>query len=442
MTAIQNKENRMKFSVTKLSLLLLATSSLYAEFDLDGQVRLRFETFDNMNEKYYGTNPKLGESRDSYLMARTQLGLTYTFNDEWDAKISMQDARVFGWGFDTADWYNKEFNQVHSTQTDFLELYETYIRYSKNNFTITAGRQKLPYGDVRVFGPGEWKNSGKWIWDAVKTSYKDGENFLDFFYGAMMLHDPDEFSLNHRHGYYGAGMYGHYVYKENAAIEPLLAYKINDKRNEVYNALESFYIGARAYDKDYNSFFYDATFVKAFGNYTRLDAQTVDIDAIGYHADAGYHFKSINTKLGLGYTYATGDDPNTKENETFDTVFGASDKYYGRLNLMQWSNIKDEEVFAIINPNEKTKIKLEYHKFYADEPSNKWLSYTIPSMQNDHYGDEIDLFGTYKYSKDFNILLGIGYFMTGDYIEEAVTKNDYITDDNAIGFVAQFTYNF
>lgn len=433
----------MKFRVTKLFLLLLAGSSLYGgEFGYDGQVRLRFESFDTMNEKYYGTKPKLGESSDSYLMARTQFGLTYTFNDEWDARVSMQDARVFGWGFDTADWYNKEFNQVHSTQTDFLELYETYLRYSKNNFTITAGRQKLPYGDGRVFGPGEWKNSGKWIWDAVKTSYKDGENFLDFFYGAMMLHDPDVFSLNHRHGYYGAGMYGHYVYKENAAIEPLLAYKSNDKRNEIYNALESFYIGARVYDKDYYGFFYDATFVKVFGDYTRLDAQTVDIDAIGYHADAGYKFKSISTKFGLGYTYATGDDPTTPENETFDTVFGASDYNYGRLNLMQWSNIKDSEIFAIIDHNEKTKIKFEYHKFYADEPSNKWLSYTIPSMQNDHYGDEIDLFGTYKYSKKFNILLGIGYFIAGSYIEEAVSKNDYITDDNAFGFVAQFTYDF
>ncbi len=112
----------MKFGISKLSLLLLAGSSLYAEFGFEGQVRLRYEIFDNMNEKYYGTKPKLGQSSDSYLMARTQLGLTYRFNDEWDAKVSMQDARVFDWGFDTADWYNKEFNMVHSTQTDFLEL--------------------------------------------------------------------------------------------------------------------------------------------------------------------------------------------------------------------------------------------------------------------------------------------------------------------------------
>ncbi|HQR73440.1 MAG TPA: alginate export family protein [Sulfurovum sp.] len=433
----------MRFNPKYLSLLLFTSSVLYAnEVGVDGQVRLRFETFDNMNEKYYGTNPKLGEAKDSYLMSRIQVGLFYRFNEEWDARISMQDARVFGWGFDNTDWYNSEFNQVHSTQTDYFELYETYLRYSSNGFTVTAGRQKLPYGDMRVFGPGEWKNSGKWIWDAVKTSYKDGKNFLDFFYGAMMLHDPDEFSLNDRHGYYGAGMYGHYVYKEKAAIEPILAFKLNDEINAIYRKLESYYAGVRVYDKDFHGFFYDATYVKSLGDYTRLDAQTVDIDGIGYHADAGYHFKPIHTKLRVGYTYATGDNPNTKENENFDTVFGLSDKYYGRLNLFQWTNIKDSEINVIVDSYENTRIKLEYHTFYADEPSNKWLSYTVPSIQNDHYGDEVDLFGTYAYSKDFNILLGVGYFIAGEYVVEAATKNQYITDDNAFGFVAQFTYNF
>lgn len=433
----------MRLSTQYFFLLLLVGTSLYATgIGYDGQVRLRFESFDNMNEKYYGKNPKLGDAKDNYLMSRIQLGLFYRFNEVWDARISMQDARVFDWGFDTQDWYNSEFNQVHSTQTDFFELYETYLRYSNKGFTVTAGRQKIPYGDLRVFGPGEWKNSGKWIWDAVKTSYKDGENFLDFFYGGMMLHDPDEFSLNGRHGYYGAGMYGHYVFKENAAIEPLLAYKINDKPNGIYHTLESYYIGARVYDKDFHSFFYDATYVKSYGDYTRLDVQTVDIDGVGYHAEAGYAFKPIKTKLALGYTYATGDNPNTKKNENFDTVFGASDKYYGRLNLFQWQNIKDSEIDLYYNAFEKTNIKLEYHTFYADEPSNKWLSYTIPSMQNDHYGDEVDLFGTYAYSKDFNILLGVGYFIAGEYVAEAATKNQYITDDNAFGFVAQFTYNF
>ncbi|WP_310442414.1 alginate export family protein [Sulfurimonas sp.] len=423
-------------------LSLFSAVLLNAEIEFDGQVRLRYESFDNMNEKYYGTKPLLGESHDSYLMTRVQLGLTYKLDDEWSAKVSMQDARVFDWGFNSSDWYNKEFGQVNSTQTDFFELGKTYLQYKKNSVTVTAGRQSISYGDLRVFGPGEWKNSGKWIWDAVKVSLKDGENFLDFFYGATMLHDPDDFSLNHRHGYHGGGVYSHYVYKKDAAIEPILAYKINDKKNEIYNSLESFYAGARVYDTDLKSFFFDATYIKSFGDYTKLNNETVGIEGVGYHADGGYNFKQIDTRVGLGYSYASGDNPNTSDNESFDAVFGASDKYYGRLNLMQWINLKDYELFAIFTPNEKINIKAEYHKFYADKPGNKWMSYTIASMQNDHYGDEFDIFGTYKYSKEIDLLLGVGYFMSGSYIKEAVTKNSYITDENAFGLVAQITYKF
>ncbi len=432
----------MKNKTASLSFLLLTASSLYAEFNYGGEVRLRFESFENMNEKYYGKKPGIGESHDSYLMTRIRLGLKYKFNDNWSAKLSMQDSRVIDWGFKSDDWYNREFSQVNSSQTDSFELGKTYLEYKNANMTVTAGRQSISYGDARVFGPGEWKNSGKWIWDALKVSLKEGDNFLDFFYGATMLHDPDDFSLNHRHGYYGGGIYGHYSYKKSAAIEPIFAYKTNDRKNELYNSLENFYAGARFYDKDIESFFYDMTYIKSFGDYTKVTDETVSIDAVGYHIDGGYNFKSLNTKVGLGYSYASGDDPNTKERESFDAVFGASDKYYGRLNLVQWKNLKDYELFAVLTPNSQTNIKIEYHKFYADEQSNKWMSYTIASMQNDHYGDEIDIFTTYRYSKNINFLVGAGYFMSGGYIKEAATKNSYITDDNALGFVAQVAYSF
>ncbi|MFA5460546.1 MAG: alginate export family protein [Sulfurimonas sp.] len=432
----------MKKNLNRLFLLIFCHLFVYAEVVPDAQIRLRFESFDNMNEKYYGSKPKVGEGHDSYLMTRIRLGLNYEFNDNWSAKVSLQDARVFDWGFTSDDWYNKEFGQVHSSQSDSFELSKTYLKYENSNLAITVGRQSISYGDARVFGPGEWKNAGKWIWDATKVSLKDGEHFLDFFYGATMLHDPDQFSLNHRHSYYGGGVYGHYVYKEHAAFEPIFAYKQNRKENELYNSLESFYAGTRVYDNDIYSYFFDATYISSFGDYTKLTNETVSIDGVGYHIDAGYHFKSINTKVGVGYSYASGDNPNTKENETFDSAFGASDKYYGRLNLMQWSNLKDYELFNVYKPNKKTSIKLEYHRFYADEQTQKWLSYTISSMKNDHYGDEVDIFMTHKYSKSIDLLFGVGYFISGSYIKEATTKNSYMTDENAFGLVAQIKYNF
>ncbi|MDQ1326403.1 MAG: hypothetical protein QG564_1528 [Campylobacterota bacterium] len=429
---------------TKLPIfaLLLSQSFLWADLQFDGETRLRFEYFNNMNEKFYGSAPKLGESDDGCLFTRLRLGMTYQFDEQWTARLSMQDSRVLGWGFEDQDWYNKEFMQEHNPQKDTLELYETYLQYATPHLTLKAGRQKITYGDGRVFGPGEWKNSGKWIWDAVKVSFKDEGDFLDFFYGGTMLHEPDEFSLDHRHGYYGGGMYGHYAYGKTGAIEPIFAYKENKTANENYRSLQSYYAGARMYDTDLYGYFYDMTCLKSFGEYTKLDATAVDIDGFGFHLDGGYHFKGLYTKLGLGYTYASGNDPDTLEHETFDAAFGASDVYYGRLNLMSWSNLKDYEIFAIIEPLPKTNIKLEYHAFYADEPSAKWMSYTIPSMQSDKYGDEIDIVVAHQYSPSVHFLAGIGYFKSGDFIKEAGLNDTSITDDDAYGLFTQVSYKF
>lgn len=432
----------MKLTKTLAGALLLLQSLLWAEMSFDGEMRLRFEYFDNMNEKYFGTHPKSGVSEDAYLLTRLRLGMTYTFDEHWSARASMQDFRAVGWGFDNEDWYNKEFMQENSTQVDHFELYETYLQYATSNIVIRTGRQKIAYGDNRVFGPGEWKNSGKWVWDAAKVSVRDGENYLDLFYGGTMLHDPDEFSLRHRHGYYGGGIYGHYALRKTGAIEPIFAYKENEKANEKYLELKSYYLGARLYDDNLNGYFYNMTYMKSFGDYTKLDASRVDIDGYGFHVDAGYHFRPIFVWIGLGYTYASGDDPDTGDRETFDAVFGASDKYYGRLNLMKWSNIKDYEIFAVVKPWAKTKIKLEYHAFYADEPGSKWKSYTLPVMQSDKYGEEIDIVAVHHYNKQIRLQLGLGYFKSGDYMEEAAETNPYITEDDAFGMFMQAAYKF
>ncbi|MCD6173441.1 MAG: alginate export family protein [Sulfurimonas sp.] len=422
--------------------LFFSSSLLYGQVDIDGEIRLRFEYFNNMNEKYYGTKPKIGKSNDSYLLTRLRLGLTYQFDEQWKAKISLQDTRALGYELNNNDWYNKEFGQEHNPQKDYLELHQTYLQYQNKNIIVSIGRQKIAYGDNRVFGPGEWKNAGKWVWDAVKISLKEKSNFLDFFYGRTMLHDPNRLSFEHKHGYYGGGIYGHYEYRKSAAIEPIFAYKQNEKNNEIYTAIENYYAGLRLYDTNLYGYFYDMTYLKSFGEYTKLYKMTIDIDGVGVHIDGGYHLKSLNTKLGLGYTYASGDNPNTSKRETFDGAFGASDKYYGRLNLMSWSNLKDYELFAVIKPMPKSKIKIEYHKFYADEPNNKWKSYTITSIQNDHYGDEIDIVTTYQYCQNIKLMLGLSYFNNGDFIEEASTKNSFITSDNTYGVFTQFQYKF
>jgi len=426
--------------IKSLFLSLLLVAELFAELNFDGQLRLRHETFDNVNEKYYGKNPTLGKSHNDYLLTRAILGFTYEVDDSLLFKVSGQDARALWWGFESDDWYNREFDQINSTQEDFLELHETYVKKNIGDFEVRAGRQKLAFGDRRVFGPGEWKNSGKWIWDVVKLTYQRDKDWITFFYGKNMLHDENVFSLNHRHGYLGYGFYSHVELDKSLIIEPMLFGKENKIKNGLYNSLVGYYGGFRAYG-DLGDFYYDSTALKAFGERENTSGYVAEIDALALVGVLGYK-ATKNTQVGVEYVFASGDDKNSKSYNTFDTAFGAADLYYGRMNLIQFSNIHDYQLFGIVDFAQKFRSKFEYHKFYADKADNRWMSYQIDGMQNKHYGDEIDLVTTYKHAKNFSIQLGLSYFIAGSYIEEASTKRSDITFDNSYGIFTQFLYDF
>jgi hypothetical protein len=412
------------------------------DWSVDAEVRLRFESMDGFNDKQYGDNVTTGKSKDNYLLSRIRLGTTYRLNPDLLVKVSFQDARIVDWGFEDAQWYNKEFGLIHNPMEDQLELYHTYLQASNLGgvpLTLTLGRQRIAYGDKRVFGPGEWKNSGKWIWDAAKASYKTGEHFVDIFIGKTMLHDPDTFSLDHRWGYTGAGLYGHYAW-EKGAFEPILAYKHNDDGEQKYEELTHYYAGFRLYDDNLRNFFYNATLMQQWGEQTKLGGTEVDVDAMGWHVDAGYKLSNNfgNAKFGIGYTYATGDDAGTSDVETFDAVFGASDKYYGRMNLMKWSNLKDTELFASFSPMKKVKVKAEYHRFEVEDEAAKWRIYKNPAGSDEtHLGDEFDIVAKYGFSKSLAFQAGYAHFWPGDFIEQNVPS-----DSDADWFFLQSTFKF
>lgn len=419
--------------------LVIYTSLVAGDVSFDGEVRLRHEYFNGVNEKYYGNNPSAGLKDDAYLLTRIRLGFTYKIDESLLFRLSGQDSRAIGYGFDDDDWYNKEFGQKHNPQKDYFEFYETYIQKKIASFEIKAGRQKMAYGDNRIFGPGEWKNSGKWVWDVVKATYERENDFISLFYGATMLHDEDKLSTTHRHGYYGYGVYSHFEFGD-FKVEPMLFAKENTKENLLYNSLNGYYAGARVYG-DIGQLFYDSTIIKSFGKREVVSGYNADIDGYAFVSVLGYKIdKSVN--FGAEYVFASGDNPTTKKNETYDTAFGASDLYYGRMNLMQLSNLIDYSLFANLKIDEKLKTKFEYHRFYADRPANKWLSYEMANVQNDHYGNEIDLVTTYKQSKNLSFQLGLGYFFDGSYIKEASLTNSSITRTNAYTVFTQIIYSF
>ena len=252
---------------------------------LGANVRFRYEILDDFNLKYYGENSKQGKSDDGFLLGRFRLGMDYRPAKNIHIAVWGQYADVWDQGFKDNDFYNSTFGQEHNPYKDSWELYNTYIEVKQilnQPLSIKAGRQIIAYGDKRIFGPGQWGNSGKWIWDAVKLSYKLGEGFIDAYYGRTMLHEPYQFSLDHAHGFESYGLYSRFKLPENfqsIAVEPFFLTKDNDRNtykgeDGKKGDFNSYYLGCRIFKMNLNGVDSDLTFVKQEG-----DLANDDIDA-------------------------------------------------------------------------------------------------------------------------------------------------------------------
>ncbi len=417
---------------------------------LGANIRFRYESMDNFNLKYYGEESKQGKSDDAFLLGRFRLGMDFFPTKKIHLAVWGQHAEVWNIGFKDSDFYNSNFDQENNPYKDHWELYNTYVEVKQilnQPLDIKAGRQIIAYGDKRIFGPGQWGNSGKWIWDAVKLSYKLGGGFVDAYYGRTMLHDPDQFSMENAHGFESYGLYSHFNLPQNLmgmGFEPFVLTKDNDRNlykgeDGQWGDFNSYYLGCRIFKTNLNRFDADLTVVKQEGGFANDD-----IDAYAYHLLLAYNFDDLdfNPRISVEYSYASGDsNPNDNKNETFDGVFGARDKMYGRMNLFHWKNLKDAQINFEVKPKKNICLKAEFHQFWLAEEQDAW--YLNKKEYRDKTGDsgnkigrEFDLVGKFKLPGGNEIQAGYGHFWPDEFAEKLAS------DNAADWFFLQWSYNF
>lgn len=397
-------------------------------------VRARYEFQNSFNQKFYGDNPGAGKANDGFLLGRLRMGLDWYPTKNIHVALWGQHAEVWDYALSDNDFYNKTFERINHPQKDRLELYETYIDVKDildSGLGFKAGRQKIAYGDNRVFGPGEWGNSGRWIWDAAKLSWVFNRGFVDVFYGQTMLHEVNSFSLNHRHGYESLAVYGHFELLEKPlklVFEPMAFTKKDDHPNyagevdKTADNLDSWYVGAhlKASMKGWDL---EGTYLKEEGDFAKDD-----IDAYGYHAMLAYTFPTAwKPRLGISYSYASGDsNPKDGKNETFHEAFGAKDKMYGRMNLFSWSNLEDLEASLTVKPRNWLTIKGEVHQFSLADRHDGWSLnkklYRDPTgASGSDVGKEIDILATLTYFKNHTLMAGFGHFWPDEFAENVAS---------------------
>ena len=418
------------------------------KFDLS--VRYRFELWNGMNAKNYGDNSPgaIGKTDDKILFQRVITGLTFTSSGKLTIAVHLQDSRAFGWSLRNSQYPDLFKIRKAGTQTpyytmnpneEFFEIYDAYVEYNRilKNLSFRLGRQKIYYGDSRIFGPGEWGNTGRWTWDALKVSYKKGENFIDAFAGGTKIHNPVKVSIPFTQtGFWGGGVYGHIHIPAVLSIEPFYALKTEGSADYI-NTLEFTrnWTGIRIFNNDLHHFVLDLTTVKEFGN---ENGKT--IDAWGWFAKAGYQFDNLPAKpiISIRESYASGGRKTDNNIYTFEPAYGANDKYYGWMNITSWANLDDREIVLELFPVDKMWIELKYNRFYIPVPDEVTLLNTLKMEPGKHHlGDELDAFIKYQVLNHWQMSGAFGYFIPG---ELSPINNEPARDSQWFALQVLFTF--
>ncbi len=402
-----------------------------------------------MNAKNFGDNASIGNLNDKLLLQRFIAGFSYRITDMFSLGLHFQDSRAFGWSLSQAkepDVFKikkagtKEPFYVMNPNEEFFEIYDLYLAITNivDSLSIIVGRQKIFESDSRVFGPGDWGNTGRWTWDALKFTYRFGGNYLDLWAGGTKIHNPLKISIPFTGTeYWGLGFYSSFLLPYSIRIEPYMALKKNGSADYIKD-LEIFryWFGFRFTDSDLYNMDYELNYVRELG---REAGQ--GIRAYGLFARFGYKFTFLPTKplLSIRYSYASGGNNNGGRVYSFDPVFGAQDKFYGWMNIVSWSNLDDRELVLELFPMKNLWIEFKYNSFRIPSTQGTIILGTMElNGAENHLGDEIDLFARYNADGSWQFVGVISKFFPA----EAVLVNNKVRPKSAFLCAFQVTYFF
>lgn len=152
------KRIRIKYAGAFLSLFMLQSSVVNAQFTLTGQLRTRTELRNGL-----GNLVAKSSKAAAFTSQRTRLNFQYKW-DRVNFGVAIQDVRV--WGQDASSVSNNDGNKlmVHEAWAELIlaNKNDTSIKFTMlDQLSLKIGRQELNYDDARLIGNLDWLQQGR-----------------------------------------------------------------------------------------------------------------------------------------------------------------------------------------------------------------------------------------------------------------------------------------
>lgn len=406
------------------------------KLSIGGDIRTRWEYLDNYTIRGHGTGRD-----DDVLLLRKRVHFDYRIDKNIRAFLQFQDARFWLNELSVADFPGP---CGYQNPVDVLQAFLEWKHIGGTPWGFKIGRQKIGYADKRIYGPGDWGNVGRWLWDAAKIYYHTDNVDVDLLFGQRVLYDSHHWDEKH-HDYDMAGIYAQ-IKKLPIKLDLFYTLRYHDDDATVSEDAEggprrTHTLGFHVDGKFCKNWDYGGTVATQFGTWSEDDIRAIGIDAwLGHTWDVPW-----KPRLGAEFWYGSGDhDPNDGRHGTYDGMFGAVAPYYGWINIFSGENLQDYILTFSVNPCKRCKIWLDYHYFRLAASSDAWYYCSNRAVRRDatggsgqSLGQEIDLMMKWNLTDDLEFQAGYAHFFPCSFI------NDTAGDNGPIDWAfIQFMYSF
>jgi hypothetical protein len=383
--------------------------------DIGGQVRLRYEHFEN-----FGFSDA-GVADDGWLLARVRLHANLEIGRHLrffaEGIYADQDDRILG---------PRPIDENHG---DLLNLFgEVRGTAGATKLGVRAGRQELLYGRQRLVGPLDWGNTRRTFEGVVAYAKGQGWKAEGFFVQPVLV-DIEEFDESADVDF--AGVYYTNTCRKGTTWE-LYGFYYNNEEKAFFGVTgedERFTLGGAARGPIAGTTLeYDVEAAVQLGTFA-------DGDIAAWMATAEIAWKPCDVcwkpRLALGLDYASGDDDGPGGDQgTFHQLFPTGHLWFGWIDVVGRQNIAAGRVTLQAQPWNKVTLRGDLHAFWRAEEADALYNAAgavqrAPGGSDELFvGTELDVVLTWAAQRHLVFEAGYGHFFAGEFLEETGPSED------------------
>lgn len=439
----------MKTKMLIIAVLTLFSTSIFAQFTVDGSFRTRVQML-------HGYKSPVKTETPATFGADQQTRLIFNYkNDKISTRLTLQDARV--WGAD--DMFNPTGTQQNSYG---LGVYEAWAQVKLGDMSqLRVGRQEWKYNGSRLLSHRGWWTTGL-SYDGLLYMMHNKENKLFVDLGLSYNNDMAA----------GRGSYINAFTDRLKTVNFLNVKKIFNKKfnatfNFVFSGRQDELIESALYMKATEGIFLNYNKGKkaedgVFGTLSAYFQHGVDATTGGgktevsaYMLDVHVGYRTMDKKLEVlaGLEILSGNDASNTDStyntidHNFDLLYGGRHPYYGGCmdlftlpKSMKNGGLMDPYFKAHYKLNKKGMLNLSVWMpmLANDVKTGRTETNGDPIMFEKALGQNIDLSYSHKFSKEVKFVIGASYFMASDTYKEmkkfiSYDASNAITGDDLTG---------